>query len=427
MIDHGRLLVGRAGGVGLLVGHGVRIPEPAVSNLEYPDVRSRRMPHVASVEKKIQKDGKTVSYVVRYRDPSGDSRSKSFTRRKYADAFKTDIESKLQVGDWIAPERQKVTLRELVEQDAARASAKNTRVIKLATASNLGRLGKMPIGKIESTHIEQWLDELRDGRPWADDKPLATSSIGIYLRNVKTALNSAVKARPPLLAKSPAEHIRPPKVSGHAEVTADEIPTVETIEAIITAAAHTINRKGDVVPSTSPLSTMILTQASTGLRPGELCGLRRSNIDLGAAELHVRHQAGRKGNPWTWEPLKTPASRRTVPIPERALTALRAHLKANPDLPDDAPLFITRRGSQFTSTTYGELFTNARDTAVPDAEWTPHDCRHFYASLLIGNGVDLVTVQKNLGHGSANETMRTYLHLWPDTSDQTRRAVNAVL
>ncbi len=382
---------------------------------------------MASIQRKTHKDGKTVSYVVRYRDPSGDERSKSFTRRKHADAFKTDIEGKLQVGDWIAPERQKVTLHELVEQDAARAATANTKSIKLATAANLGKLGKMPIGRIESTHIEEWLDELRDGRPWADDKPLAGSSIGIYLRNVKTALNGAVKARPPLLAKSPAEHIRPPKVTDHAEVTADEIPTAETIEAIIAAAGQTTNRKGEVVPSTSPLATMILTQVSTGLRPGELCGLRRSNIDVDAAELHVRHQAGRKGNPWAWEPLKTPASRRTVPIPDRALAALRAHLKADPDLAADAPLFITRRGSQFTSTTYGELFVSARDAAVPGAEWTPHDCRHFYASLLIGNGVDLVTVQKNLGHGSANETMRTYLHLWPDTSDQTRRAVNAVL
>ncbi|WP_460701069.1 tyrosine-type recombinase/integrase [Nocardia thraciensis] len=57
-----------------------------------------------------------------------------------------------------------------------------------------------------------------------------------------------------------------------------------------------------------------------------------------------------------------------------------------------------------------------------DAEWTLHDLRHFYASGLIADGCDVVTVQKMLGHKSATETLNTYAHLWPNSNDRARTA-----
>ena len=58
---------------------------------------------------------------------------------------------------------------------------------------------------------------------------------------------------------------------------------------------------------------------------------------------------------------------------------------------------------------------------------TFHDCRHYYASLLIRHGESVKTVQARLGHASAAETLDTYSHLWPDSEDRTRRAVDEVL
>lgn len=58
---------------------------------------------------------------------------------------------------------------------------------------------------------------------------------------------------------------------------------------------------------------------------------------------------------------------------------------------------------------------------------TFHDLRHFYASLLIRHGESVKTVQARLGHASASETLDTYSHLWPDSDDRTREAVDAVL
>jgi integrase len=56
-----------------------------------------------------------------------------------------------------------------------------------------------------------------------------------------------------------------------------------------------------------------------------------------------------------------------------------------------------------------------------------HQLRHFYASLLIRHGESVKTVQARLGHASASETLDTYSHLWPDSDDRTRTAVDSVL
>jgi len=56
-----------------------------------------------------------------------------------------------------------------------------------------------------------------------------------------------------------------------------------------------------------------------------------------------------------------------------------------------------------------------------------HALRHYYASLLIRHGESVKVVQSRLGHASAAETLDTYSHLWPDSEDRTRQAIDAVL
>ncbi|WP_238402732.1 tyrosine-type recombinase/integrase [Cellulomonas sp. H30R-01] len=58
---------------------------------------------------------------------------------------------------------------------------------------------------------------------------------------------------------------------------------------------------------------------------------------------------------------------------------------------------------------------------------TFHSLRHYYASLLIRHGESVKTVQDRLGHASAVETLDTYSHLWPDSDDRTREAVDEAM
>lgn len=63
--------------------------------------------------------------------------------------------------------------------------------------------------------------------------------------------------------------------------------------------------------------------------------------------------------------------------------------------------------------------TEAADVAE---EYTLHDLRHFYASALIAAGCDVVTVQRALGHQSAQIALGVYAHLWSTAEDRTRSA-----
>jgi integrase len=56
-----------------------------------------------------------------------------------------------------------------------------------------------------------------------------------------------------------------------------------------------------------------------------------------------------------------------------------------------------------------------------------HDLRHYYASLLIASGADVKVVQHRPRHASAKTTLDTYGHLWPDTDESTRTAVERVM
>lgn len=67
-----------------------------------------------------------------------------------------------------------------------------------------------------------------------------------------------------------------------------------------------------------------------------------------------------------------------------------------------------------------------RDAGIPKGTGF-HALRHYYASLLIRHGESVKVVQARLGHASAAETLDTYSHLWPDSEDRTRSAVDGVL
>jgi integrase len=73
-------------------------------------------------------------------------------------------------------------------------------------------------------------------------------------------------------------------------------------------------------------------------------------------------------------------------------------------------------------------FRAARTTVqgLPDG-FRFHDLRHHYASLLISSGLDVKVVQTRLRHASAKTTLDTYTHLWPDSDDSTRAAIDSAI
>ena len=88
-------------------------------------------------------------------------------------------------------------------------------------------------------------------------------------------------------------------------------------------------------------------------------------------------------------------------------------------------LFEGEAGNPPHQNTVGYWWRKAcRDAGV--AGFTLHDLRH-YASGLIAQGCDVVTVQRALGHAKPAVTLNTYSHLWPTAEDKTRAAAAALM
>ena len=85
-------------------------------------------------------------------------------------------------------------------------------------------------------------------------------------------------------------------------------------------------------------------------------------------------------------------------------------------------------GNQLAPWTLERAFRRAK-AKVPGlpTEFRYHDCRHYFASLLIASGADVKIVQARVRHASAKTTLDTYGHLWPDSDDSTRAAIDAVM
>jgi hypothetical protein len=132
-----------------------------------------------------------------------------------------------------------------------------------------------------------------------------------------------------------------------------------------------------------------------------------------------------QGHPPELAPPKTQASNRTIPLPRVVADALAAHLAAFPAGSDG--LVFTLSGKPITRSVFGHKLRTAVKAAGLPAGTGFHALRHYYASLLIRHGESVKTVQSRLGHASAVETLDTYGHLWPDSDDRTRDAIDSVL
>lgn len=123
--------------------------------------------------------------------------------------------------------------------------------------------------------------------------------------------------------------------------------------------------------------------------------------------------------PYLTTRLKTPASRRVVPLPGFALEALSVHISAR-GTREDGVLFRNPHGGLWRRGAINTCFwkpTLVR--AGPPTSYGMHTLRHTYASGLIAEGLHPRVIQARLGHKSIVETMDTYGHLFPDQNEET--------
>lgn len=216
---------------------------------------------------------------------------------------------------------------------------------------------------------------------------LAASTARLYYTYTRQMFKEAVFQR--IVRESPCVKISLPPVESKTFQFSKE-----TLEKLIQS-----------VPE--PYATAMRVGASTGLRPSELFGLSKQDIDFPNSVIRLTLQdTSRRHGGLSRGPLKTKSSRRSVSFgPILRDTLLKLCNAAGPE----GRLFHDAGVVQVWK--YEAVWVNARKS-LPEIGPGWHQLRHYHASVLISHGFSPVAVAARLGHKDANETLRTYAHMW---------------
>jgi len=259
-------------------------------------------------------------------------------------------------------------------------------------------IGKMKTSKIEATHLNDFLEEkINNGR--LDKKG------GLSLSYIKTLIFIIQSTIDFSVAQGYCSPMRgsisslPKKKVDYPVFSIDEQDRIEQ----------------HMLSDTDGTKLGVLICLYTGLRIGELCGLRWSDIDFCHDTISVHRTVYRTvnenkniGEPKTklivGEP-KTISSYRIIPIPSSLQVLLRTHLRKSSSewvISDGDNGFFDPRTYQYRFQKY------LRDCVVPKKKF--HALRHAFATRCVEVGMDIKSLSEILGHASVNITLNIYVH-----------------
>lgn len=342
-------------------------------------------------------------WLARYRRvPGGPQTTKTFKRKVDAQNWLDEVTASIVTGQYVAPKAGKITLEEYAEQWRATRMHRHSTAVQVE--GSLRRyvypyLGNRPLESILPSDIQGLVRRL--------SATLSPSTVRVVHRHLSAILKAAVKDR--RIASSPCVGTSLPKVS-----KARVVPiSTEQVRSLVEA-----------VPKRQ--RALVVLAAGTGMRQGEVFGLTVDRVDFLRRTVRVdRQMSVVNGQAPVFGPPKTEASVRDIPLPKVVVEALAEHLSEFPVGPDGL-VFTGREGQPYRRSAFWASWQRATKKAGLEG-FTFHGLRHYYASLLIRHGESVKTVQARLGHASASETLDTYSHLWPDSDDRTREAVDLAL
>ena len=162
---------------------------------------------------------------------------------------------------------------------------------------------------------------------------------------------------------------------------------------------------------------------TTGLRRGELLGLKWPDIDLEKGDLRVQRQIGRIDGKIIEMPLKTKNAYRTLPLSTDAVDVLMQQRRKTGN---SERVFPSPTGGPMSPDSVLHMLQRVlKRAALPRIRF--HDLRHTFATMALQNGVDVKTVSSMLGHYSAGFTLDTYAHVTTDAQLKAAQTMGSIL
>jgi len=278
-------------------------------------------------------------------------------------------------------------------------------------------LGGIPLCELQPQHLEKYYgDALAHGR--LDGKGgLSTRTVLHQHRVLSQALSHAVKQG--VLARNVAQAVVAPRPgrSQMGTLSSGDVPR------FLDAARRT------------PYYILFYTALYTGMRRGELLGLRWCDIDLGKASISVVQTLYRlSGGKFVIKEPKSPHSRRMVALSPSVAELLRRHyteqetqrILLGKTLGRDDLVFAHPDGSPLDPSTVTHAFGDLiKRTGLPHVRF--HDLRHTHATLMLKGGVHPKIVSERLGHANIGITLDTYSHVVPGLQEAAALRFDALI
>ena len=258
-------------------------------------------------------------------------------------------------------------------------------------------LGATPLSEVNISVVNGWMAQMTS-------EGYAPRTVAKAFALLRQAMKHAVALD--LITKNPCDFCKPPKLQRRKMQVLDREERTRMLKLA-----------RDAEPSS--LALAIELALTTGMRRGEICALRWS--DIGEREVTINHAISLDaGTPYEKEP-KTSGSHRTIPLTGRLWAVLKAiekdrkyvaaelgvpfgdpYVLGTPD-PGSRPYHPTRLTKDF------KAFCEMNGFHL-----TFHDLRHTFATMMIAAGTDVRTVASYLGHSNVAMTLNTYAEVDPD-------------
>ena len=350
--------------------------------------------------------------VFKYKDKDGEWRQtvRTLSAKGIAEARRELAELRVELEQEhernVVAERATMTVDEYLDGyisdlDRTRALERSTINGYRCYAKNVSNgLGRIRLSELNAAQVRAWEAKLlKDGL-----SPTTVRKAHVLL---KSACERAVEAG--TIPRNPIVAVRPPKAT-------DPMPNAlseRTRRALLTyldAAADT------------PFNLAVLMALSTGMREGELCGLRWADVDLRSRTLWVRRSVARDNGRYYVKPPKTRTSVRDIPI----TLALAEKLKVRKDAQETELIVAGLEPSEERMSQLYVLGEVDGSFMKPHGLWRPwkaladsmglvgtqgrrptfHDLRHTFATFAIAEGIDVKTVSSIMGHASGRHDDR---------------------
>ena len=258
-------------------------------------------------------------------------------------------------------------------------------------------LGKKPLRFLTQKDVQKFYNALKRKKvnKLGKHHTLADS----YIRKIHMLLHEILEAAvaSKLISKNPTEGTTIPKNNYAPKRILNEEQLDRFMKAIL---------------SEPMWHDFFYTEITTGLRLGEICGLKWSDLDESTGKLQIRRSVSHEpGGGLTFGDTKTEKGMRTILLPKGTLHVLQERQK-HAVTEWIFPSLLTPEQPTAPNSAYQRLKVILQNAGLPDIRF--HDLRHTFATHALSNGVDAKTLSGILGHTNASFTLDTYTHVTTD-------------